>query len=381
MRHLHAGRNLGVDPSQRIALLRSLTLALIEHETIRTTPARAKELRWYAERVVTLAKRVNLSGRRHIIKILGSTQTNKTGENRVRNAIERVYTNLVPRFKTRPGGYTQILRLVDRRPGDNAEMCLIRYMPAPDEKERKRGKGQEGIWREKDGVGPLPKRSPKKRPPTNPLKTKRPRLRRRRIRNRRLASGKSSATALGILLLTSIALLLVFGEPYFRSQKGTFNLTSKQVPSKMPLDKTLAWLSPQKGETLVTLATLARQKKSGILVNFWATWCPPCVEELPSLEMLARELRGHGSENLPSLIAVSVDEAPAEVYTFFKTLGFEPTLSVLHDRDAALSRSVGTFRLPETYWIDENGNILYKWIGPQNWLSPNVLNLLRQGQG
>lgn len=138
MRHAQIGRKLGVDSSHRIALLRSLTLALIEKETIRTTTARAKELRWYAERMVTLAKRGDISARRHMIKLLGSNQTSVPGENRVRNAIARVYSELVPRFKTRPGGYTQILHLVDRRPGDNAEMVLIRYLPA--EEDAKGGK-------------------------------------------------------------------------------------------------------------------------------------------------------------------------------------------------------------------------------------------------
>jgi len=134
MRHLHTGRKLGVSPHHRKALLRNLTLALIEKDGIQTTPARAKEIRWFADRVVTLAKRGDVHGRRTIVKLLGSTQTQHAGENRVRNAIERVYTLLVPRFEGRNGGYTQILRLAPRRAGDNAEMCLMRYLPDEDGK-------------------------------------------------------------------------------------------------------------------------------------------------------------------------------------------------------------------------------------------------------
>ena len=74
MRHLQIGRKLGVDSPHRVALLRSLTLALIENEAIKTTKARAKELRWFADRMVTLAKRGDIHGRRHMIKLLGSTQ-------------------------------------------------------------------------------------------------------------------------------------------------------------------------------------------------------------------------------------------------------------------------------------------------------------------
>src|SRR3954470_4322365 len=101
MRHLNVGRKLGVDNSHRKAMMRGLTLALIEHEGIRTTPARAKELRWFADRVVTLAKRGDLAGRRKIVQLLGSTETNVPGQNRVRTAVEKVYTLLVPRFAGR----------------------------------------------------------------------------------------------------------------------------------------------------------------------------------------------------------------------------------------------------------------------------------------
>ena len=137
MRHLHTGRKLGVSAPHRRALLRSLTLALIEQDAIKTMPSRAKELRWYADRVVTWAKRGDLASRRQIVKLLGSTETNHPGQNRVRMALERVYSDLVPRFKDRQGGYTQIMRLVPRRAGDNSEMCIMRYIPAPEEKKKK----------------------------------------------------------------------------------------------------------------------------------------------------------------------------------------------------------------------------------------------------
>ena len=129
MKHLEAGRKLGVLPSHRKALLRSLTVAISEKDEFTTTPARAKELRWYAERVVTLAKRGDVAGRRRIVQLLGSSETQKGKPNRVRSAIDRVYTDLVPRFKTRPGGYTQIFRLALNRPGDNGRILLARPSP------------------------------------------------------------------------------------------------------------------------------------------------------------------------------------------------------------------------------------------------------------
>lgn len=86
---------------------------------------------------MTLAKRGDLASRRRIVQLLGSTKTAANGTNRIRKAVDLVYTKLVPRFKERPGGYTQILKLAVRRPGDNAEQCIMRYLPPPDEKKAK----------------------------------------------------------------------------------------------------------------------------------------------------------------------------------------------------------------------------------------------------
>jgi large subunit ribosomal protein L17 len=140
MRHQHRGHKLGVNNDRRTGLVRSLTLALIEHDQIRTTPSRAKGIRRQAERIITFAKRGDVHGRRQIVKFLGSSETNIPGENRVRNAIEKVYSELVPRFKDRAGGYTQMFRLAPRRPGDNAEMCLFRYLPGEEKAGQKKDK-------------------------------------------------------------------------------------------------------------------------------------------------------------------------------------------------------------------------------------------------
>jgi len=131
MRHAKAGDRLGVLPAHRVALLRNLTLALIEHGKIKTTTRRAKAMRWYAEHVVTLAKRGDLASRRQIVKLLGSTETGKPGHNRIRLALQKVYSEIAPRFKDRNGVYTQIFRLAQPRVGDCAPMCFIQYLEAP----------------------------------------------------------------------------------------------------------------------------------------------------------------------------------------------------------------------------------------------------------
>ena len=148
MRHLHSGRKLGVTADHRRALLRSLTLALLERETIKTTTARAKELRWYADHVVTLAKQGDVAGRRQIVRILGSTQNTRQGSNRVRLAIGRLYASIVPRFHDRHGGYTQIYKLAHGRAGDNSDMCIMRYIPTP-EREKEAAKKPKGEGKDK----------------------------------------------------------------------------------------------------------------------------------------------------------------------------------------------------------------------------------------
>ena len=143
MRHAKAGDKLGALPSHLTALLRNLTLALIEHGTIKTTTRRAKAMRWYAEHVVTLAKRGDLASRRQIVKLLGSTETGKPGHNRIRLALDKVYSEIAPRFKDRQGGYTQIFRLAQPRVGDAAPMCLIQYIPGAEDSKAKSAKSPE----------------------------------------------------------------------------------------------------------------------------------------------------------------------------------------------------------------------------------------------
>ncbi|MCB0404572.1 MAG: TlpA family protein disulfide reductase [Bdellovibrionales bacterium] len=117
-------------------------------------------------------------------------------------------------------------------------------------------------------------------------------------------------------------------------------------------------------------------KKGTLIVNFWATWCAPCLDELPSLEQLNRRLSATAEG--PRLVTVSVDEKTGVIDQLFKTLEFKPSFLVLHDPEGAFARQLGTTRFPETYWIDRNGTILHRWIGPQDWLSKEVIEKLAQ---
>jgi large subunit ribosomal protein L17 len=113
MRHRKNGRKLNRTPSHRRAMLRNMATSLFLHERIETTTAKAKELRPYAERLITLAKRGDLHARR-----LAAAKV------RDRAVVGKLFDEIGPRFSDRPGGYTRILKLGARK-GDAAEMSLI----------------------------------------------------------------------------------------------------------------------------------------------------------------------------------------------------------------------------------------------------------------
>ena len=113
MRHRKKGRNLSRSPSHRRALLRNMATSLFRHERITTTTARAKELRPYAERLITLARRGDLHARRLAGRRIAD-----------REILGKLFDDIGPRYTERPGGYTRILKLGTRQ-GDAADMALI----------------------------------------------------------------------------------------------------------------------------------------------------------------------------------------------------------------------------------------------------------------
>ena len=113
MRHGHGLRKLNRTSSHRLAMLRNMMNSLIEHEVIKTTVPKAKELRRVIEPMITLAKEATVANRRLAFDRL-----------RDRNSVVKLFNDLGPRFKTRPGGYTRILK-IGFRVGDNAPMALV----------------------------------------------------------------------------------------------------------------------------------------------------------------------------------------------------------------------------------------------------------------
>lgn len=116
MRHRKSGRRLGMPGDRRKALLRSLAASMLVHEAINTTEPRAKELRRFVERLVTISKRGDVAARRLALRKLPN-----------KRVVEKLFDVYGPRYQNRPGGYTRIIKLGPRH-GDAAPMARIEFV-------------------------------------------------------------------------------------------------------------------------------------------------------------------------------------------------------------------------------------------------------------
>jgi len=118
---------------------------------------------------------------------------------------------------------------------------------------------------------------------------------------------------------------------------------------------------------------LADLKGTVVLVNFWATWCPPCREEVPSLAALCRLMSGKPFR----LLAISIDEGGRNaVEAFFRQSGNE--LPAYLDTNGVIARIYGITGVPETFVIDRNGVIIKKVVGPLEWNAPDMVRFLNE---
>ncbi|MDR1997465.1 MAG: TlpA family protein disulfide reductase [Candidatus Margulisbacteria bacterium] len=136
------------------------------------------------------------------------------------------------------------------------------------------------------------------------------------------------------------------------------------LPKKrLAKDFTLPLLS---GET----RALSSFKGQVVLLNFWATWCNPCTEEMPSMEELYTRLRAHGLE----VLAVNLNEKPKTVADFIQKSGY--TFPVLLDQSGKASRKYGIQAIPATFIIDREGYVIAAVVGSKNWTDPAILAAL-----
>ena len=121
MRHLKAGRKFGRTSAHRKALFRNMVTALIDKERIRTTLAKAKELRGKVEKTITLGKKGTLHARRHALKLVAD-----------KDSLKKIFGSLAERYANRPGGYTRVIKL-GHRLGDDAPMAFIELVDREDD--------------------------------------------------------------------------------------------------------------------------------------------------------------------------------------------------------------------------------------------------------
>jgi len=117
--------------------------------------------------------------------------------------------------------------------------------------------------------------------------------------------------------------------------------------------------------------SLSAFKGKVVMVHFWATWCPPCVEEIPTLDRLYRTFFGKDLE----ILAVSVDDNVQAVGSFVRKYGL--SLPVYLDPERSSANLYGTFKFPETYLIDRGGVVRSKTIGARDWSSPDSIQYVQ----
>ena len=154
MRHRVAGRRLGRTKEHRLAMRRNMVASLFQHETISTTIEKAKEVKPFAEKLITLAKKGTLPARRRAIAMLGNRDIVDYEDGqavRKGTVVGKLFSELGPRYLDRTGGYTRIIRLSLRRLGDNGQLVLLQLIGA-DESSKKQTRKRRSRKKAKEAV-------------------------------------------------------------------------------------------------------------------------------------------------------------------------------------------------------------------------------------
>jgi len=130
MRHRMSGKRLGRTSSHRKAMRRNQAASLFEHGAIRTTEAKAKELRRFVEKLITVARQGTLHARRQVLSELGRDRPmfGPDGNQAEQTVVQKLFDEIAPRYEDRPGGYTRIIRLAERRIGDAGQQVILQLV-------------------------------------------------------------------------------------------------------------------------------------------------------------------------------------------------------------------------------------------------------------
>jgi len=174
---------------------------------------------------------------------------------------------------------------------------------------------------------------------------------------------------LGLGILSAVLILTSCS-----SEDGSNSFAHSTAPSNLSLAKS-GVIKPKVGDLVPDFVLpdqngnsylLSDFSGSYVFLNFWATWCPPCVEELPSLDGLNYRFK---SKNF-TMVAVSVDDSWKDIHKFLSKLNRRPSFLILRDNLKLVSSGMyGTDKFPESYLIGPKRHLLKKYIGAYNWLN------------
>ena len=159
----------------------------------------------------------------------------------------------------------------------------------------------------------------------------------------------------GLVLAFIAGLLFLFARPDYRQGEASMH-GQKEIDFALTLNGKPAHLSDLRGKV--------------VLLNFWATWCPPCVDEAPSLNLLQQRIASRGG----TVLGVSVDDDEDAYRQFLTTYGL--LYPSYRDTSKKIAPEYGTSMYPDTYVINREGRIDRKIIGPQDWTSPDMIAYL-----
>lgn len=167
------------------------------------------------------------------------------------------------------------------------------------------------------------------------------------------------AVILIVLSITSVLILLLLNR--YRSHYKSVTIVPIGVGLPAP-DFTFSGINGN-------MVSLSDYRGKVVLVNIWATWCPSCVDEMPSMENLYQKLKNEDFE----ILAVSIDSLGAEVVEPFMKK-YKLTFPALMDSEGTLRIAYSTTGVPESFIIDKGGRLVKKIIGPLDWTNPGVLS-------
>ena len=169
-----------------------------------------------------------------------------------------------------------------------------------------------------------------------------------------------AAIAFGCALL--FGALLLWGNP---DESPTLHQSWHAETHEVPVVAPSWTLADREGTQHASADLLGKP----VLVNFWASWCPPCLDEMPSLQGLVAATAGTDLV----VVAPTLDEEWEAAVTAMQRTGFGEGVLVVHDADRAVAHSFGTFKVPETYLIDREGRIAHRFVGPRDWNDPQLI--------